>query len=288
MSLGCLLLLCLVTQSFSLCVFRNGRCTNPSLILMSQDDSSNGFDLTIKELPLVSTNISITPECTATMGIKKISCKFNESDNSMMMVSTDETLSSALYDISISLDVYDQKCCDVSANMTHNITLEVIDNPHLQTETNDPHTLHCSWSSKIPNLNFLIAFLLNGNTIGYCGQFTTSPMEHINDITIYYDKVCTIRINKLTSKNKGRYSCLLMIPNPDDNGYLKFYSESTELSPNKEHIYQIVLGIIGAIIFVGIICLITYCCYRKFFKNERERDNEQGAGEPLLPDREPG
>lgn len=149
-----------------------------------------------------------------------------------------------------------------------------LDNPHILTETNDPPTLNCSWSSKIPNLNFLIAFLLNDNIIGYCGQFTTSPMEHKNDITIYYDKICIIKINKLTSKNKGQYSCLLMIPNPDDNGYLKFYSGSTNFSPHNEHIYQIVLGLIGAIAAVGIICLIIYCCYRRFKNNNPQ--------EPLL------
>ena len=94
-------------------------------------------------------------------------------------------------------------------------------------------------------------------------------MEHINDITIYYDKICTIKINKLTSKNKGNYSCLLMIPNPDDNGYLKLQSGSANLSPNDEQIYQIVLGLIGAIAFVVIACLIAYCCYRKFFHKKR-------------------
>ena len=66
-SLGCLLFLCLVTRSFSLCVIKNltsSTCTESSLVVVSQSqlETDNGFNLTIMELPSVSTNCSITNE----------------------------------------------------------------------------------------------------------------------------------------------------------------------------------------------------------------------------------
>ena len=72
-SLGCLLFLCLVTGSFSLCVIKNGTnstCTNSSLVLVSKSqlEKDNGLNLTIKELP----SLSLAGNCTTAKEVKYV------------------------------------------------------------------------------------------------------------------------------------------------------------------------------------------------------------------------
>lgn len=56
-----------------------------------------------------------------------------------------------------------------------------------------------------------------------------------------------------------------MIPYPDDAGFLKLDSNSTALSSQKnDHIYQIVLGVIAAI--VVLICIIIFPIAYKMYK----------------------
>ena len=143
---------------------------------------------------------------------------------------------------------------------------------------NNPHIFHCELNPHLFNADALIEFSLNNDVLGYCGQFT-SLVEHKNDISIYYDSsvgVCTLKINKLTSKNEGSYSCSLMIPYPDDNGFLKLNSNSASLSKSKnnEYIYQIVIGVIVILVLGGIIisCLIMYI--KKYIKKKNPKGYE--------------
>ena len=97
----------------------------------------------------------------------------------------------------------------------------ISDDPKLWLATNNPHIFHCNLNSQLPTLNTLIEFKLNGNTLGYCGCFI-NPVKQKSDFLIRYDPTagaCTLQINKLNNKNKGSYSCSVMIPYPDDAGF---------------------------------------------------------------------
>ena len=91
-------------------------------------------------------------------------------------------------------------------------------------------------------------------------------MEQKSDFLIRYNPTagaCTLEINKLNDKNKGSYSCSVMIPYPDDAGFLKIDSNSTALSTSQknDHIYQIVLGVIAAIVMLICIIVCPIVCY---------------------------
>ena len=117
----------------------------------------------------------------------------------------------------------------------------ISDDPIVHHESTDPQTLRCIWRSDFSDM--WTEFMLNDAVLGYCGHFT-SPVEHKNSISIYYDTTkgaCTLKIDKLTDDNKGDYSCSVMILYPDGNGLIKLNSTSINLNHPKND-SKIILG----------------------------------------------
>lgn len=91
-ALGCVLLLFLVTHSYSLCVIKEGStsCCDSSLILMSSSQlkRNNGSSLTIKNLPSVSTISSnyTLMDVDVLMGTMPLEHNFTDSSKTTLMV----------------------------------------------------------------------------------------------------------------------------------------------------------------------------------------------------------
>lgn len=112
-ALGCVLLLFLVTHSYSLCVIKEGStsCCDSSLILMSSSQlkRNNGSSLTIKDLPSVSSNSSDynLTEVDVSMGTMSLEHNFTDSSNTTIMVRfskgrfcmPSQTLTSKIYNV---------------------------------------------------------------------------------------------------------------------------------------------------------------------------------------------
>lgn len=78
----------------------------------------------------------------------------------------------------------------------------------------------------------LTEFKLNDEVLGYCAQYTNRMEDKTKGISIYYDpstSVCTLKIDQLSDINEGSYSCSVIVPYPDGNGFLKLNSTSVTL-----------------------------------------------------------
>ena len=130
--------------------------------------------------------------------------------------------------------------------------------------------------------------MLNNKILGYCGQFT-SPVEHKDGISINYDsnmEACILMIDKLTKENEGNYSCSVMVPYPDGNGFLKISSTSVTLHTPTFDATQTIRTTVGVtagvivIIFIVVAIIIIACickkkeCYKKLQWFRKEEKNQ--------------
>ncbi|XP_019862608.1 PREDICTED: uncharacterized protein LOC109591287, partial [Amphimedon queenslandica] len=239
---SCLLLL--VVQSLSLCVLEDGKnstCSSSSLLLVSRSQikDNNGYSLIVNKLPYIATNCTSTnseKEFNAFMGERGLETEFLDKDNTTVKINILGDVGSGQHIISISRLINDSNCCKVEAVLNHEITVKVIDDPYAHHQNTDPQTIQCT----VLHSDFSdmwTEFMLNDAVLGYCGHFT-SPVEHKNGISIYYDTtegVCTLKIDKLTDDNKGNYSCSVMVPYPDGNGFLRLNSSSIPINCPKNY-----------------------------------------------------
>lgn len=129
-------------------------------------------------------------------------------------------------------------------------------------------------------------FSLNDDVLGYCGHFT-SPVEHKNGISIYYDTtegICTLKIDKLTDDNKGNYSCSVMVPYPDGNGFLKLNSTPIPINCPKNYDKTILAAAISIVCVLIVILIMTICCRKKLWKGKANKNgaNNNNIGEANL------
>ena len=162
------------------------------------------------------------------------------------------------------------------------------DEPEVIPISDDPYTLKCSLDSQ--DADVWIEFASNDNVLGYCGQFT-SPVKHKQGISINYNssmEACILTIDKLTKDNEGNYSCSVMVPYPDGNGFLKINSTSVALhafDTTKTIGYTVGVAVVATlIIIVGVIIISCVCKRKKWYKKlrwccncgpERDRLNDQ-------------
>ena len=129
--------------------------------------------------------------------------------------------------------------------------------------------------------------MLNNKILGYCGQFT-SPVEHKDGISINYDssmEACILMIDKLTKENEGNYSCSVMVPYPDGNGFLKISSTSLTLHTPTFDATQtigtavgVTVGVIAIIVIV--VAIIIMCKKKEWYKKlqwYREEEKNQST-----------
>ena len=122
-----------------------------------------------------------------------------------------------------------------------------------------------------------IQFKLNDDALGYCGQFISPVEVKKKGITISHDstsKICSIEIEKLTKDNEGKYSCSVMVPHPDGNGFVIINSTAVTLTATGADATTIgisvgvsaVLVIIIAITIIGFV----YCCICRTRLNDQK------------------
>lgn len=133
----------------------------------------------------------------------------------------------------------------------------------------------------------LTEFKLNDEVLGYCAQYTNRVEDKAKGISIYYDpfsSVCTLKIDQLSDVNEGSYSCSVIVPYPDGNGFLKLNSTSVTLrsssttTPTPQpssngNTIGITLGIIVPVVVLiilisGIVFILLcrskeWCCFSK-------------------------
>ena len=114
-----------------------------------------------------------------------------------------------------------------------------------------------------------IQFKLNDDALGYCGQFISPVEVKKKGITISHDstsKICSIEIEKLTKDNEGNYSCSVMVPHPDGNGFLIINSTAVELTATgvDATMIGISLGVCAVLVIIIGITIIgfVYCICR--------------------------
>ena len=138
---------------------------------------------------------------------------------------------------------------------------------------------------------------MNDEEIGYCCRYTTSPVEHKNDLSIHYDagaEGCTIDIEEITSKNEGNYSCSVIIP--QDNGDDLIMSSNTKEIRRSKNNYEFEIGIsAGTCVVISIIiaCIIIfaswkrgYLCFRRCGYEEIRNTSQHNDGGQHNNDRE--
>ena len=132
------------------------------------------------------------------------------------------------------------------------------DNPELVHESEDPHILHCKTDTDLSTL--WVEFIKNSEAIGYCGPFT-SPVQHKEHATVYYDSsisTCVLKIDTESITANGAYYCSLILPFPDEDGFLKTNSSSVEIKNaySKDSKLGLILAV-GIVLGVLFLCLLT-------------------------------
>ena len=113
-----------------------------------------------------------------------------------------------------------------------------------------------------------IQFKLNNDALGYCGQFISPVEVKKKGITISHDstnKICSIEIEKLTKDNEGKYSCSVMVPHPDGNGFLIINSTAVTLTATgvDATTIGISVGVSAILVIIGITIIgFVYCICR--------------------------
>ena len=146
------------------------------------------------------------------------------------------------------------------------------DEPRIIHKSDNPQNFKCSLDSQ--DADVWIEFTLNNKVLGYCGQFT-SPVEHKRGLSINYDssmEACILIIDKLTKENEGNYSCSVLVPYPDGNGFLKINSTSVTLhaptAPTAPTSHTITIVIIVVVVFVVIVGFIIVLCMCVICRNK--------------------
>lgn len=121
-----------------------------------------------------------------------------------------------------------------------------------------------------------IQFKLNNDALGYCGQFISPVEVKKKGITISHDstnKICSIEIEKLTKDNEGNYSCSVMVPHPDGNGFLIINSKAVTLTATGADATTIGIsvGVCAVLVIIGITIIgFVYCCICRTRLNDQE------------------
>ena len=121
-----------------------------------------------------------------------------------------------------------------------------------------------------------IQFKLNDDALGYCGQFISPVEVKKKGITISHDstnKICSIEIEKLTKDNEGKYSCSVMVPHPDGNGFLIINSTAVTLTATGADATTIGISVgVSAVLVIIAITIIgfVYCCICRTRLNDQE------------------
>ena len=81
-----------------------------------------------------------------------------------------------------------------------------------------------------------VEFIKESETIGYCGPFA-SPIQYKAHATVYYDSTlstCVLKIDTKSTGANGAYYCSLILPFPDEDGFLKTNSSPLEIKKYRE------------------------------------------------------
>lgn len=137
-----------------------------------------------------------------------------------------------------------------------------------------------------------IQFKLNDDALGYCGQFISPVEVKKKGIAISRDstnKICSIEIEKLTKDNEGNYSCSVMVPHPDGNGFVIINSKAVELTATgvDATTIGISVGVSAIVVIIGITIIgFVYCCICRTRPNDQKCCKRHKNGYSKLKDDE--